>query len=283
MLEQKRILTINDVSCVGKCSLTIALPVISALGIETNVLPTAILSTHTGGFQDFTFRDLTTDMLPIVKHWQTLDLQFSGIYSGYLGNVEQIHIVEQILNELKKEDTLIFIDPVMGDAGKLYSKFSEEFPKKMRTLCKRADVLIPNMTEACLLLNRPYLKSPYTQEDIDEILIALSALGAEIVCLTGISFTEKEIGAVMYDKKTGKRYEAFNKKISGFYHGTGDLFASILFGCIVQKMSLDVALQLAVDFTMESIARTQKAQTDTRFGVQFEPLLWKLGQTIFEK
>lgn len=277
---QKQVLAINDISCVGRCSLTVALPVLSAMGIETNVLPTAVLSTHTGGFTDFTFRDLTTDLLPIVEHWQSLQVKFAGIYSGYLGSLEQVGLVEQIINKVKNPETLIFVDPVMADQGKLYQNFNQEYVEKMKGLCKRANVLVPNMTEAALLLNRPYEDGPHDKTQIEAILKELAAFGADIVCLTGVFFTEKEIGAAFYERATGNIEYVFNKKITGDYHGTGDLFASILFGGIMRELPLLDAVQLAVDYTMKSIEATYKAQTDVRFGVQFEPFLWELGQKV---
>ena len=166
-MELKRVAAIHDISGFGKCSLTVALPIISAAGIETSVIPTAVLSTHTGGFTGFTYRDLTEDIMPIVDHWKTLDITFDGIYTGFLGSFEQVHLIEQTIDKLKTEKTVVVIDPVMADNGELYAIFSKEFPKEMAKLCKKADLLIPNLTEASLLLEEPYMADgTYTQTDI---------------------------------------------------------------------------------------------------------------------
>ncbi len=167
MNTQKRIVAIHDISCFGRCSLTVALPIISAFGIETSIIPTAVLSTHTGGFSDFTYRDLTDDILPIVNHWKSLGLNFDAIYTGFLGSFEQIDIIDQVFELLKTPQTLIIVDPVMADNGELYKIFPKDFPKGMKKLCQKADILIPNLTEAALLLDEPYKPGPYTKEYID--------------------------------------------------------------------------------------------------------------------
>jgi pyridoxine kinase len=163
-MKQKRILAVHDISCFGKCSLTVALPIISSTGVECAAMPTAVLSTHTGGFTGYTYRDLTDDMIPILEHWKTLDLRFDSIYTGFLGSFEQISIVSRIFDELKGKDTVIVVDPVMADNGELYPIFGKDFPKEMRKLCEKADVLIPNITEAALLLEEEYIKGPYSRE-----------------------------------------------------------------------------------------------------------------------
>ena len=152
----KRAVTIQDISCFGKCSLTVALPIISAMGIETAVIPTAVLSTHTGGFKGYTFRDLTGDIPQIASHWEKLGLSFDAIYTGYLGSPDQVQIVSDFFDSFGKEDNFIVVDPVMGDAGKLYAGFTDELVCGMRKLCAKADYIIPNMTEAALLLDIPY-------------------------------------------------------------------------------------------------------------------------------
>ena len=278
----QQILAIHDISCIGRCSLTVALPIISSAGIETSILPTAILSTHTGGFTDFTFRDLTQDMLPITKHWQSLDITFSGIYSGYLGSIEQIDIVKTIFQQFQKTANLICVDPVMGDAGVLYNNFSADFPKSMSKLCEVADIIIPNMTEAALLLEIPYKEPPYTAEYIEEILKKLAELGPKMVCLTGVSLSPKQTGAALYVKETTKTIYAFSEKISGFYHGTGDLFASSLFAMLINGIELETALTFAVQFTHACILRTKNAGTDERFGVHFEQELNQITE-FFKK
>ncbi|WP_434777871.1 pyridoxamine kinase [Neisseria sp. Ec49-e6-T10] len=280
-MTQKRVAAIHDISCFGRCSLTVALPILSAAGIETSVIPTAVLSTHTGGIEGYTFRDLTDDILPIVAHWKSLNLQFNGVYTGYLGSTEQISIVSQVFDSLKNdEQTLVFIDPVMADHGQLYNNFSEDYPKQMAKLCEKADMVIPNMTEAAFLLGEPYQEGPYTQDYIEQLLKKLSALGPKTIFLTGVSFHEQELGAAAYEVKTGKISYAFAPKIEGHFHGTGDVFASALLAAIMKNKSLEDALNIAVQFTVQSIQRTKIAQTDIRFGVNFEEGLSLLGQSL---
>ncbi len=268
---QKRVLAIHDISCVGKCSLTVALPIISAAGIETSVLPTAVLSTHTGGFTGFTFRDLTNDIKPIVDHWKTLNLNIDGIYTGYLGSFEQLDLVSNIFDELSNRNTLKIVDPVMADNGKLYSSFDKEFPKGMKKLCSKANIIIPNITEACLMLDIEYKEGPYTEFYIENILSKLALLGPDRIVLTGVSFDEEYIGAATYDN--GRISYYFAKKIPGYYHGTGDVFGSALVGAILNNKSLPEAAEIAVDFVVESINLTYNAKTDIKYGVNFEACL----------
>ena len=186
MARWKGAAAIHDISGVGKCSLTVALPILSAAGVECSVIPTAVLSTHTGGFNDFTYRDLTDDILPIAKHWASLNLQFDSICTGYLGSQEQIEIVLKTIDLLRCEDTLILIDPVMADAGELYKTFDNSFPKKMLSLCKKADILIPNITEACLLTETPYESGPYSKDYIETLIDKLKKVTDKKIVLTGV-------------------------------------------------------------------------------------------------
>jgi len=269
---QKHILAIHDISCMGRVSLTIALPVVSAAGIITSVMPTAVLSTHTGEFTGYTYRDLTSDMLPIADHWQTLSTQFDAIYSGYLGSPEQLKIVAELIRRFRSNDTLIVIDPVMADHGKLYAGFSPNFPRGMEELCTYADVITPNMTEALLMLGESYQQGPYSREYVQNILKALAK--DRKVVLTGVHLSEQEYGAAAYDN--GNIHFAFGQRIPGKYHGTGDLFASVLTAALVRGNSLNHATDIAVKFTVESIKRTYRAGTDVRFGVNFEEGLAEL-------
>lgn len=266
---QKRVLAIHDISCVGKCSLTVALPIISATGIEVPSLPTAVLSTHTGGFTGYTYRDLTEDMIPILNHWKSLGLQFEGIYTGFLGSFEQIDIVSQIIDEVGKKAKVI-VDPVMADNGKLYAIFPENFPQGMKKLCSKADLILPNITEAVLMLGKEYVEGPYTREYIENLLKELSGLGPKHIVLTGVYFETHNLGAACYDADTGKISYAFAEKIPGYYHGTGDVFSSVVTACVMNDVALDRAIEIAVDFTQKSIVRTYKAGTDVKYGVNFE-------------
>lgn len=267
---QKRVVAIHDISCFGRCSLTVALPVLSAAGIETSIIPTAVLSTHTGGFTGFTYRDLTDDILPIANHWKTIDIGFNAIYTGYLGSFEQLDIIAKVFDLYENEGTLKFVDPVMADHGKLYSTFSPDFPKGMAKLCAKADVIVPNMTEAVLMLNEEYINGPYTKEYIEHLLVKLGELGPEKVVLTGVYFDESQIGAATYDKKTKEINYIFHDKIPGSYHGTGDVFGSYLLGALLNGFDLNKATEIAVNFTTQAIQRTYEAKTDNRFGVNFE-------------
>lgn len=270
MERQKRVAAIHDISGFGKCSLTVALPILSAAGIETSVIPTAVLSTHTGGFEGYTFRDLTPDLDPFARHWKSLSLEFDCLYSGFLGSFEQLEIVSGIFELFKKPDNLILVDPVMADNGQLYSIFTPQFARGMAEFCSRADIIIPNITEAAFLLGESYRPGPYDRAYIESLLKKLSRLGARQVILTGVWFEEDHLGAAAYDSKTGELSFAFQKRIEGLYHGTGDVFASALLGALLNGFPLPKAAQIAVDFTVESIRRTQKAGTDVRFGVNFE-------------
>ena len=264
----KRIVTIQDISCIGKCSLTVALPIISAMGIETAVIPTAVLSTHTQ-FKGFTFRDLTNDIPEIAKHWKKEQFNFNAIYTGYLGSIEQINVLKKFFEEFKTDNNFIFVDPVMGDNGKLYSGFDEKFALEMKELCKNADIVVPNITEACYMLQRKY-KEEYTEEEIKDLLIELTNLGPKYSILTGASFEIDKIGVMAYNKEENKFYSYYRKKIPGKYHGTGDIFSSTLVGAIVNNNSLEDALKIAVDYVWETISDTYKEKGENTYGVNFE-------------
>ena len=264
----KRLVTIQDISCVGKCSLTVALPIISAMGVEAAVVPTAVLSTHTM-FKNFTFRDLSTDIPLIQKHWKEEKINFDSIYTGYLGSMEQINMLRDFFKEFKTPDNFIFIDPVMGDNGKLYTGFNQEFADEMAKLCNLADIVVPNLTEASYMLHKKY-KENYTEEEIKELLIELSNLGPNKVVLTGVSFKENELGVMSYDKETNKFFTYFREKINVKYHGTGDIFASTLVGALVNENSLEEALKIAVDYVWETINDTYIEKKEDAYGVNFE-------------
>ena len=272
-MKQKRVAAIHDISCFGKCSLTVALPILSAAGIEATVLPTAVLSTHTGGFTGYTFRDLTEDVRPIAAHWKSIPIGFDAIYSGYLGSFEQLALVEEFYRDFKEKDTLILTDPVMADNGKLYASFSPDFPKGMAKLCGKADLIMPNITEATLMLEEDYPGDEYDRAYIEKLLKKLADLGPEKVVLTGVSFEEGRLGAASYDRKANEFGYAFADKVEGYYHGTGDVYGSALTAAILRGKPLGEAIGIAVDFTVEAIRRTREAGTDIRFGVDFEESL----------
>lgn len=264
----KRVVTIQDISCIGKCSLTVALPIISAMGIETAILPTAVLSTHTQ-FKNFTFRDLSKDIPLIQKHWKEENFKFDAMYTGYLGSIEQIDMLKDFFKTFKTNNNFIFIDPVMGDNGKLYVGFNQKFANEMAGLCKMADIIVPNLTEANAMLNREY-KESYTEEEIRETLITLSNLGPKKVILTGISFKDDELGVMLYNKDKNKFFSYFREKIPVKYHGTGDIFSSTLVGAIINGNSEEESLKIAVDYVWETIKDTYKTNKEGVYGVNFE-------------
>ena len=264
----KRLVTIQDISCVGKCSLTVALPIISAMGIETAVIPTAVLSTHTA-FKNFTFRDLSMDIPKISKHWQDEKIDFDAIYTGYLGSIEQIEMLKIFFEDFKKDTNFVFVDPAMADNGKLYTGFDTNFALKMKELCDKADIIVPNLTEASFMLQREY-KEEYSEEEIKEMLIKLSEGGAKKVVLTGVSFNKNELGVMSYDKNTGEFFKYFREKIPVKYHGTGDVFASALVGALVNEKTLEESLKIAVDYVWETIKETFIEKKENAYGVNFE-------------
>ena len=268
----KRIITVQDISCVGKCSLTVALPVISAMGVEACVLPTAVLSTHTA-FKGFTFRDLTQDISKITEHWKQEKIHFDAIYTGYLGSFEQIQLMHSLIDDFGSADTKTIVDPCMGDNGALYSGFTPDFAKAMTGLCSKAHVIVPNLTEASYMLGIPYVEKGYTKEYIEDILKKLSELGARNIVLKGVSFDDKKLGIASYDSQNDKITWYFHEKMPQNFHGTGDIFASVLTGAIVRGFKIDEACRLAADFVVESIKATLSHKDFNWYGVDFESAL----------
>ncbi len=268
----KRILTIQDISCVGKCSLTVALPVISAFGVETSVLPTAVLSTHTA-FNGFTFRDLTSDMLPNAKHWKEQNIGFDALYTGYLGSLEQVNIVTEIFEQFKTKDNFILVDPVMADNGKLYTGFNEEFAKSMARLCAHADIIVPNLTEASYILGQTYKGNNYDEKYVKQTLKSLTDLGAKKAVLTGVSLEENKLGVYGYDRHKDTYFSYYREHLPASFHGTGDVFASALCGALTIGKTLDASLKIAVDFTVDSILKTMENPDRNWYGVEFERAL----------
>ncbi len=233
-------------------------------------LPTAVLSTHTGGFTGYTFRDLTEDLPKIAAHWKTLPIRFDVIYTGYLGSGRQLELVSELIDIFRSESTLDAVDPVMADAGKLYECFSPDFPKGMAALCAKADLILPNLTEAALLLGEDYRPGPYTRGETGALLRRLSALGPGKTVLTGVQDGPERIGCAVYDAAADRADYVMTEKIPGFYHGAGDVFASALIGVMTRGFPLPQAARAAADFTEGSIRRTRAAGTDTRLGLDFE-------------
>lgn len=267
----KKILTIQDLSCIGKCSLTVALPIISRMGIEVAVLPTALLSTHTA-FKDNTCLDLSLEMRKIVEHWKTQNFKFDLIYTGYIGNELQMAEVENCLKEFKTKDNLLIVDPAMADDGRLYRGFDLNFVQKMKELCSKADIIVPNFTEATLLLGMEYKKN-FNEEEVKEILLKFSKMGVKFPVITGVSFNENELGAMGYDSEKQKFFSSFRKKYNEFFHGTGDVFASVLAGAIANGNDMPEATRMATDFTTECVRVTYEDKEADRYGSEFEKVM----------
>ena len=271
-LQDKRVLTVQDISCVGQCSLTVALPIISACGIETAILPSAVLSTHTGGFTGFTFRDLTEDIPAIVAHWEKEKISFDAIYTGYLGSKRQIELVKDMFARLTNAGGLKIVDPAMADHGALYYGFDEAFAKEMGTLCGAADIIIPNITEAALMTGMPYVGVGYDEAYIKELLDRLLALGADTVVLTGVTFDDEKLGVAVYAKGDAEITYYFHEKLAKGCHGTGDIYSSAFVGALMRGKTVAEAAQIAADFTLAGMKATQGDEAHW-YGTKFEKAL----------
>ena len=279
-MKQKRVMAIHDISGFGRCSLTVALPIISAAGIETVCMPTALLSTHTGGIEGYTYHDLTGDINPIFSHWRDLGIQFDAIYSGFLGSFEQIALVGEIFDHYSALGTFIAVDPVMADNGVLYKVYSPDMAKGMAELCRRADLIMPNITEACFMLDKEYRDGPYDEKYISDLMEALASFGPKKIVLTGVAFDDKQLGAASLDVEDGVIRYSMTERVDGYFHGTGDVFGSALVSAVLKGRSLEASTAIAARYTCESIKRTVAANTDRRFGVNFEEGLADLSQIL---
>lgn len=271
-MEYKKILTIQDISCIGQCSLTVALPILSACGHETCILPSAVLSTHTAGFSGFTFRDLTEDMPAIQAHWNKEGIKFDCIYTGYLGSTKQVAYVKNILDTMGNATSVKIVDPAFADNGKLYPAFDDAYVQAMKNLCCSADILLPNVTEACFLSGTEY-KEIYDQKYIENLLVSLSKLGCSTIVLTGVGYVPDKTGVVVY--KNGKIDYYEHERISKGCHGTGDVYASAFTGALLRGNTLFNSAKIAADYTVLCIKNTQGDATHW-YGVKFEPVLPKL-------
>ena len=275
-MSYKKILTIQDISCVGQCSLTVALPILSACGIETCILPSAVLSTHTAGFTGFTFRDLTDDMPAIRQHWMQEGIRFAAIYTGYLGSIKQIGYVADIFADTAAEGCVKIVDPAMADNGKLYSIFDMDYVEAMKGLCAKADYVVPNITEAAFLTGMDY-RTEYDRGYIDALIEKLTALGCKNVILTGVSYAPGRTGIVVFENGEYAYYE--HELLPNSCHGTGDIYASAFVGAMVRGKSAYDAAAIAANYTMECIRYT--ASLDNHwYGAAFEPVLGKLIEAL---
>ena len=266
---QKQVLAIHDLSCVGRCSLTVALPVLSACGIHTSALPTALLSTHTGEFTGYTCLDLTEEMRAIGDHFATLPLRFNGLYTGFLGSFAQIELVGEVLTRYRRADGLTLVDPVMADHGRLYATYTREMAEGMGELCRLADVIVPNLTEACILLDRPYDPNP-DEGSVRDLLEALaSRYGCGQVIVTGVSLGD-QLGACGFCAADGSFSYAGAQQLPQVFYGTGDVFASALMGAMLCGKTTAEAARAAVDFTHLAMLHTLDNGLPLRYGVAFE-------------
>ena len=275
-MEYKKILTIQDISCVGQCSLTVALPILSACGMETCILPSAVLSTHTAGFSGFTFRDLTDDMPAIQEHWKKENIKFKAIYTGYLGSIKQIGYVRDILKTMGTDDCVRIVDPAMADNGQLYSIFDQDYVEAMKVLCGEADILVPNITEACFLTDEEY-KENYDEGYICNLVEKLKDLGAKTVVLTGVSYESGKTGVVVYENGKMEYYK--HDKIAKGSHGTGDIYASAFVGALMNDKSVYESAKIAADYTVKCIINTQ-GDADHWYGAKFETALGDLMKML---
>ena len=274
----KRILTIQDISCFGRCSITIALPVLSAMGIETAVLPTAILSTHTM-FDDYIKRDLTDTILPFAEQWKNNGVTFDGIYTGYLGTAEDIELVMKVTDLFRNKDTLLFVDPVFGDHGRAYAGISRDYGVRCAELCRIADYAVPNITEACLMTGTEY-KEEYDEDYIVELAERVCGLGAANAVVTGVSYSGGMIGYQGVNCSSGHAYSYQNRMVDVSYHGTGDLFSAVTAGALVSGKGPEDAFRIAADYTAETIRVTKEDSDDPRYGIHFESTIPYLLQLM---
>lgn len=275
----RRVAAIHDLSCFGRCALTVVIPVLSAMGIQVVPIPTALLSTHTGGFEDMHFRSLTGDMSAISAHFDRLDLHFDAIYTGFLGSAEQISTVSEIAERFGGEDCTVLVDPVMGDDGRLYSTYTDELAYGMRGLCRVADVITPNLTEACYLTGNEFPVEGASDKEIDALATELcrelhGLFGCDVV-ITGIEFDGSRIGCCYTHGESTRTYAT--DKVAASYPGTGDIFASVMLGKLLSGSSLDEAVHRAADFTHLAVYRSlNDYPAPLREGIAIEPLLWEL-------
>ncbi len=265
----KRVATIQDISCIGKCSLTVALPIISAAGIETAIVPTAVLSTHTQ-FKGFTFRDLTDDMEPIRDHWIKEGFRFDALYTGYLGSLRQIEIVKSYFKAFAGEGTVKIVDPAMADNGNLYVGFDKAFAKGMASLCAESDIALPNISEAVFMLGEDYPGEDAPEKVTRDILKKLAERGIKFPVITGATLSDGTFGFIGFDSAKNEFISYGTEKVPYKSHGTGDVYASAFTGALVTGHSIYDSLVIAADFTTASIRNTYNDPDKVNYAVNFE-------------
>lgn len=273
-MSYKRVLTVQDISCFGQCSLTVALPVISACGVEVCPLPSALLSTYTGVFEDYTCLDLTDEMEKIIAHFRKLGVKFDAVYTGYLAGARQIDTVRGIMRAGLGD--MLIVDPVMGDAGKLYPAFDMDFVGKMRGLCKEADIILPNITEASLLAGAEY-REKYGEDYIRSLADGIHKLGVKTAVMTGVSYDPQTTGVAVFEN--GEKFYYPHKRIARSCHGTGDIYASAFTGALMRGKSVREAAAVAADYTLGCIENTLGDKSHW-YGVKFEMSLPSLAEKL---
>ncbi len=273
------VLTVQDISCVGQCSLTVALPIISACGIETAILPSAVLSNHTAGFQGFTFRDLTDDIPAIVKRWEEEGILFDAIYTGYLGSERQISLVGELFDRVAAPGCVKVVDPAMADHGVLYKGFDAAYAKRMTELCGKADILLPNITEAAMMTDMPYIEHGYDEQYIRALMDKLLDLGVGTVVLTGVSYEKSKLGVAVLTRGDAEISYYFHERLEQSSHGTGDIFASSFVGALLRGRTPLQAAALAADFTLAGMKATSDDPAHW-YGTKFEKALPQLIRAL---
>lgn len=280
-LMNNKVLSIQDISCFGQCSTTVALPIISACGVECAILPSAVLSTHTAGaFREvgFTCCDLDGEFTKIEDKWNQLGIKFGSVYTGYLGTTSMIKMVMHIMDSCLEDGGLRIVDPAMADGGELYPAFNMEYVDAMKVLCGCADYIIPNISESCFLTGTEY-KEEYDEAYVKDLCTKLSALGCKNVILTGVGYMAGKTGVVVWNNGEYKYYE--HEKLSKSYHGTGDIYSSVFVGAKMRGLDTFEAAKLAANYTYGCIVDTVSDESHW-YGVKFELSLAKLGTTISE-
>ena len=267
----KRIAAVHDLSGFGKCSLTVALPIVSATGVECACLPTALLSTHTGGFTGWTFRDLSDQIVPIARHWHDVGVHFDGVYSGYLASPEQGELLSEAIDLIKSDDTLVIVDPAMADNGKYYTNLDDRMARCFAKLISKADIITPNITEACFITGTEFHPGVVSNDYVNQILDKLSAMGPRVCAVTGVSLEEGLVGVAA--RQEGETFTVMNQAREGTFHGSGDVFASAFCALLVRGAPLKAAIEAAVAFTSDCIGRTEARGTPRHFGLDFEGAL----------
>ena len=276
-----RVAAIHDLSGFGRCTLTVAIPILSVMGVQCCPLPTAYLSTHTGGFTGYTFLDMTDELPKVTAHWAGLGLDFSAIYTGFMGSGAQLALAADFVRTFRRGgDTLFICDPVMGDHGRIYKTYTGEMCAGMARLAESADVITPNLTEAAVLLGEEYGRLATDEAGYRDAVRRLSLGGRRSVVLTGVSLQKGRIGACVFDREDGKTDFVFDDFVGKEFHGTGDVFASVLTGALVNGAPLRRAAALAAAFVRECALHTLPQNLPAREGVDFEPVLWKLHEGL---